>query len=162
MANENKIINYSRDYFKGVPADKRKLIYQAAATMAAGYLSFDSTQVAGTGGGVGMLAGRVASLQIAYPWILTISAKMLEYLGLYDKKQAIESAKQLIKINNESSVEEPDDSALVEDSDTTDFKSTEDTVSSASGSSALGQVQQMQIVNKSGTVVDFTALLSES
>jgi hypothetical protein len=62
MAKENQIKNYSRDYFKGVPADKRKLIYQAASTMAAGFLSFDSTQIAGTGGGMGMLAGRLASL----------------------------------------------------------------------------------------------------
>jgi hypothetical protein len=39
---------------------------------------------------------------------------MLEYLGLYDKQQAINSAKQFIKYNNDKPTEEPaDDAALM-------------------------------------------------
>lgn len=59
---KTKVRNYSKWYFKGIPADKRKLIYQAACNMAAGFLSFDSTKIAGTGGGMALLAGRLAAL----------------------------------------------------------------------------------------------------
>lgn len=86
---------YTKEFFKGIPSDKRNLIYSAAAQLAAGYLGFDGTTVAGTGGGIALLMGRLASLQVAYPWILSIAAQMYEYMGGYDKSKAESLAKSL-------------------------------------------------------------------
>ena len=88
---------YTKDFFKGIPADKRNLIYSAASQLAAGYLGFDGTTIAGTGGGIALLMGRLASLQVAYPWILSIAAQMYEYIGGYDKSKAEDLAKTLFK-----------------------------------------------------------------
>ena len=49
----------------------------------------------GTGGGIALLMGRLASLQVAYPWILSIAAQMYEYIGGYDKSKAESLAKSL-------------------------------------------------------------------
>lgn len=86
---------YTKEFFKGIPSDKRNLIYSAAAQLAAGYLGFDSTVIMGTGGGIALLMGRLASLQVAYPWILSIAAQMYEYIGGYDKSKAESLAKSL-------------------------------------------------------------------
>lgn len=86
---------YTKEFFKGIPSDKRNLIYSAAAQLAAGYLGFDGTTIAGTGGGIALLMGRLASLQVAYPWILSIAAQMYEYIGGYDKSKAESLAKSL-------------------------------------------------------------------
>ena len=86
---------YTKDFFKGIPSDKRNLIYSAAAQLAAGYLGFDSTVIMGTGGGIALLLGRLASLQVAYPWIISIAAQMYEYIGGYDKSNAESLAKSL-------------------------------------------------------------------
>ena len=96
VSEQTKII-YTKDFFKGIPADKRNLIYSAAAQLAAGYLGFDGTTIAGTGGGIALLMGRLASLQVAYPWILSIAAQMYEYIGGYDKSKAEDLAKTLFK-----------------------------------------------------------------
>ena len=94
VSEQTKII-YTKEFFKGIPADKRNLIYSAAAQLAAGYLGFDSTVIMGTGGGIALLMGRLASLQVAYPWILSIAAQMYEYIGGYDKSKAESLAKSL-------------------------------------------------------------------
>lgn len=86
---------YTKEFFKGIPSDKRTLIYQAAAQLAAGYLGFDSTVIMGTGGGLPLLLGRLASLQISYPWILTIAAQMYEYVGGYDIDKVTAQAKSV-------------------------------------------------------------------
>lgn len=99
VSEQTKII-YTKDFFKGIPADKRNLIYSAAAQLAAGYLGFDGTTIAGTGGGIALLMGRLASLQVAYPWILSIAAQMYEYIGGYDKSKAENLAKTLFKTEN--------------------------------------------------------------
>lgn len=96
VSEQTKII-YTKDFFKGIPADKRNLIYSAAVQLAAGYLGFDGTTIAGTGGGIALLMGRLASLQVAYPWILSIAAQMYEYIGGYDKSKAEDLAKTLFK-----------------------------------------------------------------
>lgn len=98
-----KRIVYTEQYFKGVPADVKKLIYNTAAQIASGFLSFDSTQVGGSGGGTLFLTGRLAMLQQAHPWVLTIAAQMAEYLGIYSKESVQKQAMNIIKTESGNS-----------------------------------------------------------
>lgn len=73
---------YDPTYYSALSAHNKELIFQAAVTMAAGFLSFDSLSVAGSGGGPLALAGRLGALQLSYKWLLYIAAKMAEELSL--------------------------------------------------------------------------------
>lgn len=164
MGSNKKIRNYSKHYFKGVPPEKKKLIYQAACTMAAGFLSFDSTKIAGTGGGMALLAGRLASLQVAYPWLLTIAAKMLEYLGMYDKETVRKTALAQLNttIDSDESNEEADFNLGLLDSEmgVNDYTSKDSEV--GGNVSTSNSTQKMQILDAKNNVVDFTTLLQDN
>jgi hypothetical protein len=45
-------------------------------TLAAGFLAFDSTNVAGTGGGPAALLGRIGALELAEGWLLKVATDM--------------------------------------------------------------------------------------
>jgi hypothetical protein len=77
---------YTKEYFKGLSGDTRKLVYQAAAILASGYLSFDAGTVGGTGGGPLALAGRLGTLHVAIPWVCSLAMQIAEYIGLEDKE----------------------------------------------------------------------------
>lgn len=81
MAETEKI--YKRDFYKNELANTEKnFIYQGAMQLASGFLNFDSLQVAATGGGPVALAGRVAALEIAMPWLIKIATDAAYKMGL--------------------------------------------------------------------------------
>lgn len=81
MAETDKI--YTRYFYKNELANTEKnFIYQGAMQLASGFLNFDSLQVAATGGGPVALAGRVAALQVAMPWLIKIATDAAYSMGL--------------------------------------------------------------------------------
>lgn len=86
---------------------------------------------------------------------------MMEQLGLYDtdvvKKTAL-SLKNRDGISSEEEKEEAIDEELSEDTDPSDYITQDD---SMSGEQPSSNVQQMQIVDGKGNIVDFTTLLGE-
>lgn len=112
MTEDKRKIIYTKEYFKGLSADTRKLVYQAAATMAAGYLSFDSLQVGGTGGGPVSLIGRLTTLHAAIPWLCSLAQQMAEHISLTDQETVERRAKS---ITGEEEMQEQVDETLLSD-----------------------------------------------
>lgn len=75
---------YKSSFYTKLPQATREAIYQGAMTLGAGFLSYDSTMVAGTGGGPIYLLGRILSLQTAHPWLVRIATDMAVCSGLID------------------------------------------------------------------------------
>ena len=63
---------YKSEFYKKLPEATKIAILQGTMTLGAGFLSYDSTQVAGTGGGPIYLLGRILSLWSSYPWLVRI------------------------------------------------------------------------------------------
>ena len=77
---------YKHEFYKKLPQDIRESIYQGAMTLGAGFLSYDSTQIGGTGGGPVFLLGRIVSLQLTCPWLVRIATDTAIAAGLIDMK----------------------------------------------------------------------------
>ena len=67
---------YDSNFYKKLPLSVRQSIFEGAMTLAAGFLAFDSTNVAGTGGGPAALLGRIGALELAKGWLLKITTDM--------------------------------------------------------------------------------------
>lgn len=81
MAETEKV--YTREFYKNELANTEKnFIYQGAMQLASGFLNFDSLQVAATGGGPVALAGRIAALEVAMPWLIKIATDAAYRMGL--------------------------------------------------------------------------------
>lgn len=78
MAKERKVQIYKEDYFKSLPNKAKEYIYTGTIELLKGYLSFDSTMVAATGGGAALLAGRLASMWAIYPALMSLCVEILK------------------------------------------------------------------------------------
>lgn len=136
---------YDSTFYKKLPLSVRQSIFEGATTLAAGFLAFDSTNVAGTGGGPAALLGRIGALELAKGWLLKIATDM-----------ALDV--QLTVINGQDQGTETNPPENGTDSESTpenDFINAENQYNTGDSSS----VQQIQIVNKDKSVADLAAKL---
>lgn len=84
---ENKPkLTYSQKFYKTETNNTEKnLIYQGVMHLAQGFLDFDATQIVATGGGPVALIGRLASLQLAMPWLIQIATDTANKLGILSR-----------------------------------------------------------------------------
>lgn len=84
---ENKLkLTYSQKFYKTETNNTEKnLIYQGVMHLAQGFLDFDATQIVATGGGPVALIGRLASLQLAMPWLIQIATDTANKLGILSR-----------------------------------------------------------------------------
>ena len=84
---ENKPkLTYSQNFYKTETNNTEKnLIYQGVMHLAQGFLDFDATQIVATGGGPVALIGRLASLQLAMPWLIQIATDTANKLGILSR-----------------------------------------------------------------------------
>jgi hypothetical protein len=67
---------YDSTFYKKLPLNVRHAIFEGATKLAAGFLAFDSTNVAGSGGGPAALLGRIGALELAEGWLLKVATDM--------------------------------------------------------------------------------------
>lgn len=129
---------YDSKFYKKLPLSVRQSIFDGAMSLAAGFLAFDSTNVAGTGGGPAALLGRIGALELAEGWLLKVATDMALEVQL-------------------TTIDSDDNGNSSETGSTDDFIKAENTYNTGSSSS----VQQIQIVNQEETVADLSAKLGE-
>ena len=145
---------YDSKFYKKLPLSVRQSIFEGAMTLAAGFLAFDSTNVAGTGGGPAALLGRIGALELAEGWLLKVATDM-----------ALEV--QLTVINEEQNEgdQEAETNPPEGDADSGESKPTpEDDFINAENKHTAGNsslVQQIQIVDGNNNVSDLSAKLDE-
>lgn len=142
---------YDSTFYKKLPLSVRQSIFEGAMTLAAGFLAFDSTNVAGTGGGPAALLGRIGALELAEGWLLKVATDMALEVQLTviqeeqnEEDQGTETnppeggtdsestpEKEFIKAENEYTAENPD------------------------------SIQKIQIVNEKNDVSDLSAKLDD-
>jgi hypothetical protein len=115
--------------------------------LAAGFLAFDFTNVAGTGGGPAALLGRLGALEIAESWVLKIATDMA--LGV----QLTTIEEDVLEDNTDQGTGSGDHQVSDED----DFIQAENKHNGENSS----PVQQIQIVNLNKDVTDLSAKLDE-
>lgn len=82
----NPKLTYSQKFYKTETNNTEKnLIYQGVMHLAQGFLDFDATQIVATGGGPVALIGRLASLQLAMPWLIQIATDTANKLGILSR-----------------------------------------------------------------------------
>lgn len=138
---------YDSTFYKKLPLSVRQSIFEGAMTLAAGFLAFDSTNVAGTGGGPAALLGRIGALELAEGWLLKVATDM-----------ALEV--QLTVINDEDQGTEtnpPEGGTDPESTPEQDFIKAENKHNTESSS----PIQQIQIVNQDKIVTDLEAKLDD-
>lgn len=138
---------YDSKFYKKLPLSVRQYIFEGAMTLAAGFLAFDSTNVAGTGGGPAALLGRIGALELAEGWLLKVATDM----ALEVQLTVIEQEKSE---NNSDTETNPDGPELTPEQDFINAENKHNTENSSS-------VQQIQIVNQDKTVADLEAKLNE-
>lgn len=83
---ETEKLTYSQKFYKTETNNTEKnLIYQGVMHLAQGFLDFDATQIVATGGGPVALIGRLASLQLAMPWLIQIATDTANKLGILSR-----------------------------------------------------------------------------
>lgn len=83
---ETEKLTYSQKFYKTETNNTEKnLIYQGVMHLAQGFLDFDATQIVATGGGPVALIGRLASLQLAMPWLIQIATDAANKLGILSR-----------------------------------------------------------------------------
>lgn len=140
---------YDSKFYKKLPLSVRQSIFEGAMSLAAGFLAFDSTNVAGTGGGPAALLGRLGALEIAESWILKIATDM----ALNVQLTTIEDE----NLENGANPETGSGDQQVSDEEKTDFIQAENKHNAENSS----PVQQIQIVNLNKDVTDLSAKLDE-
>lgn len=84
MAKLTKIKSYTKEFYKSLTPELQQIVYEGAIHLAQGFIQFDSLHFASTGGGPLSLAGRLSTLQAVYPYLLYLSAKMADGVGLLE------------------------------------------------------------------------------
>lgn len=129
---------YDSDFYKKLPLQVRQSIFKGATTLASGFLAFDSTNVAGTGGGPAALLGRLGALELAEDWILKITT---------DMALKVQLTTQEVPDGNNS---EPEEDSEIETTPEDKFISTENKHTGENSSA----IQQIQIVNVNKDIID--------
>lgn len=142
---------YDSTFYKKLPLSVRQSIFEGATTLAAGFLAFDSTNVAGTGGGPAALLGRIGALELAEGWLLKIATDMALDVQLTVITQGQNESDQ------ETGTDSPENGTDSESTPEDDFINAENKHTAGNSSS----VQQIQIVNKANAIVDLSAKLDD-
>lgn len=142
---------YDSKFYKKLPLSVRQSIFEGATTLAAGFLAFDSTNVAGTGGGPAALLGRIGALELAKGWLLKIATDMALDVQLTVITQGQNGQDQ------ETETSPPENGTDSESTQEEDFINTENKHNTGNSAS----VQQIQIVNENNTITDLSAKLDE-
>lgn len=79
-----KLIKYKPSFYKKLSLEERKTIYMGAMMLANGFLSFDSFQVGGSGGGAISLTGRIFALHTTQPYLLRMATDLAIRCRLID------------------------------------------------------------------------------
>lgn len=142
---------YDSKFYKKLPLSVRQSIFEGAMTLAAGFLAFDSTNVAGTGGGPAALLGRIGALELAEGWLLKVATDMALEVQLTVIQQEQNEEDQGTETNP------PEGGTDSESTLKDDFIKAENKHNTESSS----PIQQIQIVNQEKTVADLEAKLAE-
>ena len=142
---------YDSKFYKKLPLSVRQSIFEGAMTLAAGFLAFDSTNVAGTGGGPAALLGRIGALELAKGWLLKIATDMALDVQLTVITQGQNESDQ------ETGTDSPENGTDSESTPEDDFINAEKKYNTGDSSS----VQQIQIVNQDKSVADLAAKLDD-
>lgn len=142
---------YDSKFYKKLPLSVRQSIFEGAMTLAAGFLAFDSTNVAGTGGGPAALLGRIGALELAEGWLLKVATDMALEVQLTVIQQEQNEGDQGTETNPP---EGGTDSESTPEKDFIDAENKHNTESSS-------PIQQIQIVNGNNDVADLSAKLDE-
>lgn len=148
---------YDSKFYKKLPLSVRQSIFDGAMSLAAGFLAFDSTNVAGTGGGPAALLGRLGALEIAESWILKIATDMALGVQLTTIEEGI------LEDNTEagSGDNNTDQGAGSGDQQVSDEEANFIKAENKHNAENSSLVQQIQIVNESIVVTDLSAKLDE-
>lgn len=79
-----KLVKYKPSFYKKLSLEEKKTIYMGAMMLANGFLSFDSLQVAGTGGGAIPLTGRILALHATQSYLLRMATDLAVRCRLID------------------------------------------------------------------------------
>lgn len=142
---------YDSTFYKKLPLSVRQSIFEGATALAAGFLAFDSTNVAGTGGGPAALLGRIGALELAKGWLLKIATDMALDVQLTVITQDQNESDQ------GTGTDSPETGTDSESTPENDFINAENQYNTGDSSS----VQQIQIVNKDKSVADLAAKLDD-
>lgn len=154
---------YDSKFYKKLPLSVRQSIFEGAMTLAAGFLAFDSTNVAGTGGGPAALLGRIGALELAEGWLLKVATDMaleVQLTVINEEDQGTETnppegdAGSGDQGTGANPPEGGTDSESTPEKDFIDAENKHNTESSSS-------IQQIQIVNQDKIVADLEAKLAE-
>lgn len=150
---------YDSKFYKKLPLSVRQSIFEGAMTLAAGFLAFDSTNVAGTGGGPAALLGRIGALELAEGWLLKVATDMALEVQLTVIQQEQNEEDQGTETNppegGTGSESTPEDGTDSESTPEKDFINAENKHTAGNSSS----IQQIQIVNEAKDIVDLSAKL---
>lgn len=79
-----KLVKYKPSFYKKLSLEEKKTIYMGAMMLANGFLSFDSLQAAGFGGGALPLTGRILALHATQPYLLRMATDLAVRCRLID------------------------------------------------------------------------------
>ena len=161
---------YDQKFYKKLPLSVRQSIFEGAMSLAAGFLAFDSTNVAGTGGGPAALLGRIGALELAEGWLLKVATDMALEVQLTVIQQEQNEEDQGTETNppegdagsgdqgtGTNPPEGGTDSGESKPTPEDDFINAENKHTAGNSSS----VQQIQIVNEANAIVDLSTKLDD-
>lgn len=158
---------YDSKFYKKLPLSVRQSIFEGAMTLAAGFLAFDSTNVAGTGGGPAALLGRIGALELAEGWLLKVATDMALEVQLTVIKEEQNGGDSGTETNppegdagsgdQGTGTNPPEGGTDSESTPEQDFMDAENKHNTESSS----PIQQIQIVNQEKIVADLEAKLNE-
>lgn len=99
MARPIKI--YKEDFYKKLPSKIKEQVYQGTIELLKGYLSFDSTNVGGTGGGALLLAGRLSAAWGIFPILMSLCVEILDYQDMISNSRITESDREKVETDIE-------------------------------------------------------------
>ena len=79
-----QLVKYKPSFYKKLSLEEKKTIYMGAMMLANGFLSFDSFQAAGSGGGALPLTGRILALHATQPYLLRMATDLAVRCRLVD------------------------------------------------------------------------------